>query len=86
VLVPPNGTPPRKPGGTSPAAQMRTRLAKPVTARRYQRRQALVEPVIAQIKVNRRLDRFLLRGTAGARLEWTLGCTAHNLTRPARAA
>jgi transposase len=86
VLVPPNGKPPRKPGGTSPAARMRTRLAKPEAASRYQRRQALAEPVIAHIKINRRLDRFLLRGTAGARLEWTLGCTAHNLTRLARAA
>ena len=86
VLVPPNGRPPRKPDATSPAARMRVRLAKPATAKRYQRRQALVEPVIAHIKINRRLDRFLLRGTAGARLEWTLGCTAHNLTRLAQAA
>jgi len=59
-------------------------LAEPETAKRYRRRQALVEPVIAHIKCNRRLDRFLPRGTAGARLEPTLGCTAHNLTRLAR--
>jgi hypothetical protein len=61
------------------------RLAEPETAKRYRRRQALVEPVIAHIECNRRLERFLLRGRAGARLEWTLGCTAHNLTRLAKA-
>ena len=37
--------------------------------------------MIAQIKVGKRLDRFRLRGLAGARLEWTLACTAHNLRR-----
>jgi len=37
------------------------------------------------VKCNRRLDRFLLRGQAGVRLEWALGCTAHNLHRLARA-
>jgi transposase len=87
VLVPPNGRPrTRGLGGCSIVTTMTEQLAEPETAKRYQRRQALVEPVIAHIKCNRRLDRFLLRGTAGARLEWTLGCTAHNLTRLAQAA
>jgi transposase len=88
VLVPPNGRPPQRPGPTRrPAATaMRATLADPAVARRYRRRQAVVEPVIAHIKHHRRLDRFLLRGLGGARLEWALGCTAHNLTRLARAA
>jgi transposase len=85
VLVPPNGRPrTRGLGGSTVVSTMSEQLAEPETAKRYRRRQALVEPVIAHIKCNRRLDRFLLRGTAGARLEWTLGCTAHNLTRLAR--
>lgn len=85
VLVPPNGRPrTRGVGGSGVVTRMHNQLAEPETAKRYRRRQALVEPVIAHIKCNRRLDRFLLRGTAGARLEWTLGCTAHNLTRLAR--
>ncbi len=86
VLVPPNGIPrTRNVGGSSIVSTMTEQLAEPTTAKRYRRRQALVEPVIAHIKYNRRLDRFLLRGTAGARLEWTLGCTAHNLKRLAQA-
>ena len=72
-------------GGSSTVTKMTEILAEPDTARRYRRRQALVEPVIAHVKCNRRLDRFLLRGQAGVRLEWALGCTAHNLHRLARA-
>lgn len=87
LLVPPNGRPrTRSLGGSTTVTTMTEQLAEPDTARRYRRRQALVEPVIAHIKYNRRLDRFLLRGTTGARLEWTLGCTAHNLKRLAQAA
>lgn len=87
VLVPPNGRPrTRNLGGSGVVTRMAKRLAEPDTAKRYRRRQALVEPVIAHIKCNRRLDRFLLRGAQGARLEWTLGCIAHNLTRLAHAA
>ena len=86
VLVPPNGRPrTRNLGGSGVVTRMTAQLAEPDTAKRYRRRQALVEPVIAHIKCNRRLDRFLLRGSSGARLEWTLGCTAHNLKRLAQA-
>jgi len=86
LLVPPNGRPrTRGVGGSSTVTKMTEILAEPDTARRYRRRQALVEPVIAHVKCNRRLDRFLLRGQAGVRLEWALGCTAHNLHRLARA-
>ena len=68
---------------TSPT--MERQLARSINRKRYRRRQALVEPVIAQLKHLRRLDRLLLRGLRGADLEWTLACTAHNLTRLARA-
>lgn len=86
LLVPPNGRPrTRGVGGSATVTKMTKALAEPDTARRYLRRQVLVEPVIAHVKCNRRLDRFLLRGQAGARLEWALGCTAHNLHRLARA-
>jgi transposase len=86
LLLPPTGRRPIHGRRASPtAAKMRRRLAHPANQRRYKRRQALVEPVIAHIKHLRRLDRLLLRGLAGAELEWTLACTAHNLTRLARA-
>jgi transposase len=85
LLVKPTGRQPIHGRRASPtAASMRRRLRHPANRRRYRRRQALVEPVIAHLKHLRRLDRLLLRGLAGAALEWTLACTAHNLTRLAR--
>jgi len=85
LLVKPNGTRrTRKVSTRPPVARMERRLARPANKQRYRRRQALVEPVISHLKHLRRLDRLLLRGLAGAELEWTLACTAHNLTRLAR--
>ena len=60
---------------------MERRLRHTTNRRRYRRRQALVEPVIAHAKVGRGFARFQLRGLAGAQLEWSLACTAHNLAR-----
>src|SRR5207247_1242048 len=57
---------------SGPVAKMERRLARAPNKRRYRRRQALVEPVIAHLKHLRRLDRLLLRGLGGAELEWTL--------------
>jgi IS5 family transposase len=84
LLVKPNGRGSGGPRTSKTVTAMRRRLARPPNRRRYRRRQALVEPVIAHLKHHRRLDRLLLRGLAGAQLEWTLACTAHNLTRLAR--
>ena len=84
LLVKPNGRGSGGPRTSKTVTAMRRRLARPPNGRHYRRRQALVEPVIAHLKHHRRLDRLLLRGLAGAELEWTLARTAHNLTRLAR--
>jgi hypothetical protein len=47
----------------------------------YAKRQVMVEPVFADTKFNRRIDRFLRRGRAAARSEWRLANTAHNLLK-----
>jgi Transposase DDE domain len=44
-------------------------------------RKQTVEPVIGQIKHARGFRQFLLRGFAKVKHEWTLACTAHNLTK-----
>jgi len=41
----------------------------------------MVEPVFAQIKTNRRIDRFKRRGQAAARSEWRLITATHNLLK-----
>ena len=47
----------------------------------YRKRMATVEPVFAQVKFNRRLDRFLRRGRAACRSEWRLITATNNLLR-----
>jgi hypothetical protein len=45
------------------------------------KRQTTVEPVFAQMKFNRRLDRFMRRGRAPCRSEWRLMAATHNLLK-----
>ena len=47
----------------------------------YRKRQTTAEPVFAQLKFNRRLDRFLRRGRAPCRSEWRLMTATHNLLK-----
>jgi Transposase DDE domain len=47
----------------------------------YSKRQWMVEPVFAQTKFNRRIDRFKRRGLAAARSEWRLIAATHNLLK-----
>jgi transposase len=47
----------------------------------YRRRQVMVEPVFAHIKVGRRADRFQRRGLAACRAEWRLITATHNLLK-----
>ena len=52
----------------------------------YRRRQQLIEPVFANTKHNRGIDRFHRRGRAAVRTEWRLITATHNLLKLYRAA
>ena len=52
---------------------------------RYRLRKQIVEPVFGHIKQARRFRQFLLRGLEAAQAEWALICTAHNITKLAKA-
>lgn len=65
---------------------MRDRLKRAGWRSRYRLRKQIVEPVFGQIKQARGFRQFLLRGIEKVRAEWALVCTAHNLTKLARAA
>jgi hypothetical protein len=65
---------------------MRRKLKRAGWRSRYRLRKQIVEPVFGQIKQARGFRQFLLRGVAKVRAEWALICTAHNLTKLARAA
>jgi hypothetical protein len=47
----------------------------------YARRQGMIEPVFAQTKFNRRIDRFQRRGRSACRSEWRLITATHNLLK-----
>jgi transposase len=73
---------PLKCTGDSPEhVRMRQRLRSPEGQARYRRRGALVEAVFGVLKEQRGLRRFRLRGLKKVAVEWTLACTAFNLTR-----
>ena len=48
---------------------------------RYERRLAIVEPVFANIRIQKRLDRFTLRSKPKVNVQWMLFCMIHNLEK-----
>jgi transposase len=47
----------------------------------YGRRMATVEPVFANLRYNKRLDRFTLRGQCKVDTQWKLYCMVHNIEK-----
>jgi transposase len=84
VLVPPDAS---KRKGTRPGwdgglyAFMRRVLETDTGGALYRKRQAMIEPVFANTKFNRRIDRFQRRGRSAARSEWRLITATHNLLK-----
>jgi transposase len=73
------GPRPDRSGG--PYEFMRRALRTPAGADLYRRRKWMVEPIFADIKVNRGAGRFRRRGLAAVRSEWRLLTTTHNLLK-----
>jgi|SRR4051794_2969183 transposase len=61
--------------------QMRGMLATDRGGELYRKRQPMIEPVFAQMKFNRGLDRFRRRGRGAVRAEWRLITATHNLLK-----
>ncbi len=72
---------PRKNRLGGPYDFMRRVLATERGGALYSKRMPMVEPVFAQIKANRRIDRLKRRGRAAARSEWRLIAATHNLLK-----
>jgi transposase len=60
---------------------MRRVLASQRGGELYRKRQPMIEPVFAQMKFNRGLDRFRRRGRGAVRTEWRLITATHNLLK-----
>jgi len=50
----------------------------------YSRRMGIVEPVFANIRVHKQLDKFTLRGKEKVNIQWILYCCIHNIGKIAR--
>jgi transposase len=72
---------PRKTRLGGPYDFMRRVIATESGGALYSQRQWMIEPVFAQIKSNRRIERFKRRGRAAARSEWRLIAATHNLLK-----
>ena len=66
-------------------ARMKARIDSPIGREQYGRRFATVEPVFANVRHNKRLDRFTLRGRAKVDGQWKLFCLVHNIEKLANA-
>ena len=62
---------------------MRQKVATPEGKAIYKKRQTIVEPVFGHLKGPYGLRKLLLCGLSGARIEYLLACTAHNLSKMA---
>lgn len=66
--------------------QMQRRIDAAEGRAQYGRRFATVEPVFANLRHNKGLARFTLRGRAKVDGQWTLFCLVHNIEKLAHAA
>ena len=73
-----NASPPTR------SAQMREKIDKPKSREIYAKRVGIVEPVFANLRINKKLDRFNYRGKEKVNIQWLLYCLVHNIEKIAR--
>jgi transposase len=84
VLIPPDAgkrSTPRPGWDGGRYSSMRETLQTDFAGGLYRRRKAMVEPVFAQTKHNRRINQFQRRGRSAAPSEWRLITATHNLLK-----
>ncbi|MDA7089219.1 transposase [Pseudomonas sp. SA3-5] len=62
-------------------SRMRRRIDSPQGREMITRRFATVEPVFGNLRHNKRLDRFSLRGRERVDGQWKLYCVTHNIEK-----
>ncbi len=75
---------PKRANAHDPSERMRRAIDSPHGRRLYSQRIATVEPVFANIRHHKRMDRFTLRGRAKVSTQWNLFCLVHNIEKIAR--
>lgn len=72
---------PRTRDPASPSERMRQAIDSPWGRQLYSQRIGTVEPVFANLRHNKRLTRFTLRGKARVSTQWQLYCLVHNIEK-----
>jgi hypothetical protein len=67
--------------GTNFSKQMVAKIDTDRGRKIYPQRLGIIEPVFANIRVHKRLDRFTLRGKAKVNVQWLLYCMVHNMEK-----
>ena len=67
--------------GINLTKQMITKIDTEEGRRIYAQRMAIVEPIFANIRIQKRLDRFTLRGKVKVNIQWLLYCMVHNVEK-----
>ncbi|WP_124951061.1 IS1182 family transposase [Sulfuriferula thiophila] len=67
--------------GVSYTDKMKARIDSPEGRARYGRRFATVEPVFGNLRHNKQLNRFTLRGQKKVDAQWKLFCLVHNIEK-----
>lgn len=70
-----------KKDGESYTDKMKRRIDSPEGRARYGRRFATVEPVFGNLRHNKQLNRFTLRGRTKVDVQWKLYCLVHNIEK-----
>jgi hypothetical protein len=65
----------------SHTARTKQRIDSPEGRARYGQRFGTVEPVFGNLRANKRLDRFTLRGRVKVDGQWKLFCLVHNIEK-----
>ena len=69
----------RRPGSLTDA--MKLKIDTPEGRKTYSKRMSIVEPVFGNIRAQKRMDRFTLRGCTKINTQWMLYCMVHNLEK-----
>lgn len=69
----------RRPGSLTDA--MKQKIDTPTGRKMYGKRLAIVEPVFGNIRAQKELDRFTLRGRGKVNIQWRLYCLVHNIEK-----
>ena len=72
---------PSDPPAIHQTARMKTRLDTPEGRAQYAERFGAVEPVFGNVRYNKGLDRFTLRGRTKVDAQWKLLCLVHNIEK-----